>query len=103
MRRKAAINDTDRVFSKSSVGYMRDGDSPNSATSTPGHVVMGTGGFGGGTGTSSAAGSVRGGNAAGSGGDKKKTIKKTSQADQQEDERPATKRQKITYGSRKDD
>lgn len=34
-RRKPVINDTDRVFTRSSVSYMRDSDSPSSATSTP--------------------------------------------------------------------
>lgn len=91
-RRKATVSDADRVFSKSSVGYMRDSDSPASAQSTPNHIQMPTGEFERNGGTSSAAASVKGV------GDKKK--KKTTVVE--EDDKPTIKRQKITYG-RKDD
>ena len=77
-RRKAAVNDTDRVFSKSSVTYMRDSDTPSSAVSTPNHAATPTGSF-----------------TADKGGDKKK--KKSVVNDDESDSR-ATKRQKITFG-----
>ena len=86
-RRKTAVNESDRVFSKSSVGYMRDSDSPNSATSTPNHIATPTGGFernGGGSNTASVKGIDR--------KKKKPTVL--------EDEEKPTKRQKITYGRR---
>ncbi|KAF7502795.1 hypothetical protein GJ744_005054 [Endocarpon pusillum] len=41
-RRKPVINDTDRVFSRSSTAYMRDSDSPSSATTTPNHAGTAT-------------------------------------------------------------
>ena len=82
----------DRVFSKSSVGYMRDSDSPASTQSTPNHVPTPTGGFERNGGTSSAAASVKGV------GDKKK--KKTTVLE--DDDKPAVKRQKVSYG-RKDE
>jgi chromatin modification-related protein EAF6 len=80
-RRKAAANDGDRVFSKSSVSYMRDSDTPSSATSTPNHAATPTGSF-----------------TADKGGDKKK--KKSVVNDDESDGR-ANKRQKITFGPRK--
>ena len=90
-RRKAAISDSDRVFSKSSVGFMRDSDTPTSATSTPNHASTPTGGFER-NGGNSATASVKGG------GDKKK--KKITVVE--DDDKP-TKRQKITYGQKRDD
>lgn len=78
-RRKTAINDADRVFSKSSVNYMRDSDSPSSATSTPNHAATPTGSF-----------------TADKAGEKKK--KKATGNDEDSDAR-ANKRQKITFGS----
>jgi chromatin modification-related protein EAF6 len=78
-RRKAAVSDADRVFSKSSVSYMRDSDSPSSATSTPNHAATPTGSF-----------------TAEKAGDKKK--KKAATVDDESDSR-ATKRQKITFGA----
>ncbi|KIW32955.1 uncharacterized protein PV07_04465 [Cladophialophora immunda] len=78
-RRKAVVNDTDRVFSKSSVSYMRDSDSPSSATSTPNHAATPTGSF-----------------TAEKTGDKKK--KKSAAANDEDTEGRSTKRQKITFG-----
>lgn len=43
-RRKTAVSDADRVFSKSSVSYMRDSEPPSSA-STPNHAGTPTGSF----------------------------------------------------------
>lgn len=71
---------------------MRDSDLPNSATSTPNHAATPTGGFER-NGGNSAATSVKGI------GDKKK--KKISVVE--DDDKPSTKRQKITYAQRKDD
>ena len=78
-RRKTAVNEQDRVFSKSSVSYMRDSDTPSSAVSTPAHAGTPTGSF-----------------AADKGGDKKK---KKSVANDEESDSRATKRQKITFGA----
>jgi chromatin modification-related protein EAF6 len=44
-RRKAPVNESDRVFSRSSLSAMRDSETPNSATSTPIHAGTPTGGF----------------------------------------------------------
>lgn len=79
-RRKAVVNDTDRVFSRSSVSYMRDSDSPSSATSTPNHAGTPTGSF-----TNEKA------------SDKKKK-KSTATNDEDTDTRP-NKRQKISFGN----
>jgi chromatin modification-related protein EAF6 len=76
-RRKAAVSDSDRVFSKSSVSYMRDSDTPSSAVSTPAHAGTPTGSF-----------------AADKTADKKKK-KATAQHDEESD-RPS-KRQKISF------
>jgi chromatin modification-related protein EAF6 len=84
-RRKAAISDGDRVFSKSSVSYStRDSDTPSSAVSTPGGAGT-PGGF--------------------SGGNEKATDKKKKKAaaaahNEEDSDRP-TKRQKISFSSRK--
>ncbi|KAI1618759.1 chromatin modification-like protein EAF6 [Exophiala viscosa] len=77
-RRKAVVNDSDRVFSRSSVSYMRDSDTPSSATSTPKGAGTPTGSF-----TTEKV------------GDKKK--KKSLAHDDDNDGRP-TKRQKTTFG-----
>ncbi|KAH0831682.1 hypothetical protein FOPE_02940 [Fonsecaea pedrosoi] len=78
-RRKAVVNDTDRIFSKSSVSYMRDSDSPSSATSTPNHAATPTGSF-----------------TAEKTGDKKK--KKSAGANEEDTDGRTTKRQKISFG-----
>ncbi|EXJ69123.1 chromatin modification-like protein EAF6 [Cladophialophora psammophila CBS 110553] len=78
-RRKAPVNDTDRVFSKSSVSYMRDSDSPSSATSTPNHAATPTGSF-----------------TAEKTGNKKK--KKSAATNDEDTDGRSTKRQKITFG-----
>jgi chromatin modification-related protein EAF6 len=44
-RRKTAVNDADRVFSRSSILFARDSDSPSSTTSTPNHAATPTGSF----------------------------------------------------------
>lgn len=81
-RRKAVINDSDRIFSRSSVSYMRDSDSPSSATSTPNHAATPTGSF-----TTEK-------------GDKKKKKGTASAAAAHDDEGEgrSTKRQKISFG-----
>ncbi|KAK5081616.1 hypothetical protein LTR05_007747 [Lithohypha guttulata] len=81
--RKGAVTDADRVFSKSSVSYNRDTDSPGvgSAVSTPG---------GGGTPTASLAGDAR--------ADKKK---KKAPVNNDDDDARSTKRQQVSFGSRK--
>ncbi|EXJ81095.1 hypothetical protein A1O3_07383 [Capronia epimyces CBS 606.96] len=79
-RRKAVVNDSDRIFSRSSVSYLRDSDSPSSATSTPNHAGTPTGSF-----------------TAERGADKKK--KKSIAANDDETEGRANKRQKISFGN----
>ena len=78
-RRKAVVNDSDRVFSRSSVSYMRDSDSPSSATSTPNHAATPTGSF-----------------TAERTGDKKK--KKIVATNDDDTDGRSNKRQKITFG-----
>jgi chromatin modification-related protein EAF6 len=78
-RRKAAVSDTDRVFSRSSTSYMRDSDTPSSAVSTPNHAGTPSGSF-----------------AQDKGGDKKK--KKSVANDDESDSRPS-KRQKISFST----
>ena len=83
------MNESDRVFSKSSVGYMRESDSPNSAMSTPNHTSTPTGGFernGGGSNATSV----------------KNIDRKKKKPSVLEDEEKPAKRQKITYGRRDD-
>lgn len=72
---------------------MRDSDSPTSATSTPNHAATPSGAFER-NGGNSAAVSVKG-----AGGDKKK--KKITVVE--DEDKPSTKRQKITYGQKRDD
>jgi chromatin modification-related protein EAF6 len=79
-RRKAAVNESDRVFSRSSVSYMRDSETPTSATSTPNHVGTPTGSF-------SAA------------PDKDKKKKKLNVAEDSEADSRANKRQKFSFGA----
>jgi chromatin modification-related protein EAF6 len=108
-RRKQVINDTDRVFSRSSTSYMRDSDSPSSATTTPNHTETPTGSFaqqGGGGGQSqgsSAAPSVKGGEKK-KGNKKKKKEKKGSvggaEEESETDVKPPNKRARISYGPR---
>ena len=78
-RRKTAVNDADRVFSKSSVGYMRDSETPSSA-STPNHAGTPTGSFA------------------------ENNNKKKKKAPEEDDGR-VTKRQKISFapGRRRED
>lgn len=84
--RRGVANDSDRIFSKSSVSYNRDSDSPGlgSAVSTPG---------GSGTPTASVAGEARA---------EKKKKKSTVQNTNDDEDTRSTKRQKISFGSRKD-
>ncbi|KIX02618.1 uncharacterized protein Z518_08560 [Rhinocladiella mackenziei CBS 650.93] len=79
-RRKAVVNDGDRAFSRSSVLYMRDSDSPSSATSTPNHSATPTGSF-----------------TAEKGGGKKK--KKSLATNDDDTDGKSNKRQKISFGS----
>ena len=81
-RRKAVVNDSDRVFSKSSVNYNRESESPASATSTPNHMGTPSGSF------------------VPEKGDKKKKKKPVPTEESETDNRPA-KRQKITFGPQK--
>jgi chromatin modification-related protein EAF6 len=78
-RRKAVVSDADRVFSRSSISFMRDTDTPSSATSTPNHAGTPTGSF-----TNE------------KGGEKKK--KKNAATNDDETEGRSTKRQKISFG-----
>ncbi|KAL4870896.1 histone acetyltransferase subunit NuA4-domain-containing protein [Aspergillus spectabilis] len=104
-RRKAAVTDGDRVFSRSSAGFMRDSPAPSSTQTTPSHAPTPNSTYNGSTGnknngdTSSAAGSVKGGPSSSSSSSKNK--KKTgngNKGDEDEDEKPPAKRLKISYG-----
>ena len=80
-RRKAPVNEADRVFSRSSLSSNRD-ETPSSATSTPMHAGTPTGSF--------SAAPER---------DKKK--KKVNVAEDSEPDSRANKRQKFGFGPRK--
>lgn len=71
------MSDADRVFSKSSVSYNRDSDTPSSAVSTPGGAGTPTGSF------------------QEKGGDKKK--KKNANHNDDDTDSRSTKRQKISF------
>ncbi|KAJ0426086.1 histone acetyltransferase subunit NuA4-domain-containing protein [Aspergillus carlsbadensis] len=104
-RRKAAVTDGDRVFSRSSASFMRDSPAPSSAQTTPSHAPTPTSMYNGSNGkpgngdTSSAANSVKGGSSSsknkkkstGSGGNK-------GDRDDDDDDKPPSKRLKISYG-----
>ena len=74
---------------------MRDSDSPTSAQTTPNHAATPTGGFERSGGNSSAAASVKGA------GEKKK--KKANAVEENDTDGKPAKRQKITYGQRRDE
>ncbi|KAJ5668478.1 uncharacterized protein N7477_007048 [Penicillium maclennaniae] len=105
-RRKAAVTDADRVFSRSSASYMMDSPGPSSAQTTPSHAA---------TPTSTTGGNIPlkingdGGakNTGGSSKNKKKSsggsknTKGKNQTDEFSDdggEKPPVKRLKISYG-----
>ncbi|KAL2867120.1 chromatin modification-related protein EAF6/MEAF6 [Aspergillus lucknowensis] len=103
-RRKTAVTDGDRVFSRSSASFMRDSPTPSSAQTTPSHAPTPTSMYNGSTGkpsngdSSSAAGSIKGSSttknkkkSAGGGGNK-------GDRDDDDDDKPPSKRFKISYG-----
>ncbi|OJJ60838.1 hypothetical protein ASPSYDRAFT_66733 [Aspergillus sydowii CBS 593.65] len=99
-RRKAAVTDNDRVFSKSSASFMRDSPAP-SAQTTPSQAPTPTSTYNGSTGkpgnggdTSSAAGSVKGSSSS----KNKKKSAAANKGDDDDDDKPPTKRLKISYG-----
>ncbi|KAK1140534.1 hypothetical protein N8T08_010280 [Aspergillus melleus] len=106
-RRKAQVTDADRVFSRSSAGFMRD-STPSSSQTTPSHAPTPTSTYNGSTGkpngeTGSASGSVKGGS---SSKNKKKSNNNSSgnnkdsknDDDEEGGDKPPTKRLKISYG-----
>ncbi|KAJ5594087.1 uncharacterized protein N7459_000295 [Penicillium hispanicum] len=113
-RRKAAVTDADRVFSRSSASYMMDSPGPSSAQTTPSHAATPTSTSGGnapsnksnaGDGSVSASASVK--NVSGSSKNKKKSSggsKNTKGKNQTDDfsddggDKPPVKRLKISYG-----
>ncbi|KAL3464446.1 histone acetyltransferase subunit NuA4-domain-containing protein [Aspergillus heterothallicus] len=103
-RRKAAVTDGDRVFSRSSASFMRDSPAPSSAQTTPSHAPTPSSMYNGSTGkpgngdTSSAAGSVKGGSS--SSKNKKKSTGGGNKGDRDDDDddKPPSKRLKISYG-----
>ncbi|KAL4782059.1 histone acetyltransferase subunit NuA4-domain-containing protein [Aspergillus varians] len=107
-RRKSAVTDNDRVFSKSSASFMRDSPAPSSAQTTPSHAPTPNSTYNGSTGkpgnggdTSSAAGSVKGASSSSSKNKKKSTAAAAAAANKgedDEDEKPPAKRLKISYG-----
>ncbi|KAJ5161198.1 hypothetical protein N7492_006590 [Penicillium capsulatum] len=107
-RRKAAVTDSDRVFSRSSASYMMDSPGPSSAQTTPSHAATPTSTSGvnapSNNGLASATASVK--NMNGSSKNKKKSsggsknTKGKNQTDELSDdgEKPPIKRLKISYG-----
>ncbi|PLB52669.1 NuA4-domain-containing protein [Aspergillus steynii IBT 23096] len=105
-RRKAQVTDADRVFSRSSAGFMRD-STPSSSQTTPSHAPTPTSTYNGSTGkpngeAGSAPGSVKGGS---SSKNKKKSNNSSSgnkeiknDEDEEGGDKPPTKRLKISYG-----
>ncbi|RJE17367.1 Histone acetyltransferase subunit NuA4, partial [Aspergillus sclerotialis] len=108
-RRKAAVADSERVFSRSSISYLRDSPTPTSTQTTPSHAPTPSsthnGASGRPNGDNSAAG---GGSGAGStkGGNSSKNKKKAASAaaagrngtgDEDDEEKQPVKRLKITY------
>ncbi|KAL2814943.1 histone acetyltransferase subunit NuA4-domain-containing protein [Aspergillus granulosus] len=102
-RRKAAVTDGDRVFSRSSASFMRDSPAPSSAQTTPSHAPTPSSMYNGSTGkpgngdTSSAAGSVKGGSSS-SKNKKKSAGGNKGDRDDDDDDKPPSKRLKISYG-----
>ncbi|KAL4923811.1 chromatin modification-related protein EAF6/MEAF6 [Aspergillus undulatus] len=110
-RRKAAVTDNDRVFSRSSASFMRDSPAPSSTQTTPSHVQTPNSTYNGSTGkpganangsgeTSSAAGSVKGSSAGASSKSNKKKAASLTKGEDDEDEKPPGKRFKISYAGR---
>ncbi|CBF83718.1 chromatin modification-related protein EAF6/MEAF6 [Aspergillus nidulans FGSC A4] len=100
-RRKSAVTDNDRVFSRSSASFMRDSPTPSTQT-TPSHAPTPNSTFNGSTGkpgngdTSSTAGSVKGSSSSSS----KNKKKAANKGEEDEEDKPPTKRFKITYAGR---
>ncbi|KAL2829725.1 histone acetyltransferase subunit NuA4-domain-containing protein [Aspergillus cavernicola] len=106
-RRKPAVTDNDRVFSRSSAAFMRDSPAPSSAQTTPSHAPTPTSMYNGSTGkpsngngngngdTSSAPGSVKGSS---SSSKNKKKNNNNNKGDEDDDDKPPSKRLKISYG-----
>ncbi|KAL6232539.1 histone acetyltransferase subunit NuA4-domain-containing protein [Aspergillus navahoensis] len=100
-RRKSAVTDNDRVFSRSSASFMRDSPTPSTQT-TPSHAPTPNSTYNGSTGkpgngdTSSTAGSVKGSSSSSS----KNKKKVANKGDEDEEDKPPTKRFKITYAGR---
>ncbi|KAL4737812.1 histone acetyltransferase subunit NuA4-domain-containing protein [Aspergillus similis] len=99
-RRKSAVTDNDRVFSRSSASFMRDSPTPSTQT-TPSHAPTPNSTYNGSTGklgngdTSSTAGSVKG-----SSSSSKNKKKAANKGEEDEEDKPPTKRFKITYAGR---
>ncbi|KAL3435725.1 histone acetyltransferase subunit NuA4-domain-containing protein [Aspergillus tetrazonus] len=100
-RRKSAVTDNDRVFSRSSASFMRDSPTPSTQT-TPSHAPTPNSTYNGSTGkpgngdTSSTAGSVKGSSSSSS----KNKKKAANKGEEDEEDKPPTKRFKITYAGR---
>ncbi|KAL4813966.1 histone acetyltransferase subunit NuA4-domain-containing protein [Aspergillus spinulosporus] len=100
-RRKSAVTDNDRVFSRSSASFMRDSPTPSTQT-TPSHAPTPNSTYNGSTGkpgngdTSSTAGSVKGFSSSSS----KNKKKAANKGEEDEEDKPPTKRFKITYAGR---
>jgi len=83
-RRKAPINEADRIFSRSSTSFLREASTP---ATTPSHAPAPTSSFP----TRENSHATSNGNKMGSGGKKKKTA-------EDDDDSNKSKRQKISYG-----
>ncbi|KAH7399389.1 histone acetyltransferase subunit NuA4-domain-containing protein [Pyrenochaeta sp. MPI-SDFR-AT-0127] len=87
-RRKAPISDVDRIFSRSSNGFLREASTPASIQTTPSHAATPTSSFP----TRESSQPTANGTKKAGGGSKKKII------DDEDEDSSKVKRQKISYG-----
>ncbi|CAO2656868.1 Nn.00g056710.m01.CDS01 [Neocucurbitaria sp. VM-36] len=87
-RRKAPISDVDRIFSRSSSGFLREASTPASVQTTPSHGATPTSSFP----TRESSQPTANGTKKAGGGSKKKVV------DEDDEDGNKAKRQKISYG-----
>ncbi|EYE99226.1 chromatin modification-related protein EAF6/MEAF6 [Aspergillus ruber CBS 135680] len=85
-RRKAQVTEADRVFSKSSAGFMRESPTPSSTQTTPAPTPLSNGG------------DATNGNSKAGSKNKKKSGNKNVEEDVEDSDKPPVKRLKISYG-----
>ncbi|KAJ5197869.1 uncharacterized protein N7498_006986 [Penicillium cinerascens] len=105
-RRKAAVTDSDRVFSKSSASYMMDSPGPSSTQTTPSHAATPTSTTGGNIppksngdgGAKNTSGSSKNKKKASGGSKNTKGKIQTDEFSDDGGDKPPVKRLKISYG-----